>query len=508
MEENKSTEVLDKLDLEEDKKCQVMPCLPWRYAIAIVGLFGFCSGYAMRVNMSVAIVKMVRNSSSGSGASGSTCPRSSNDTSGDYNPDGFDWDEATQGIVLSSFFWGYVITQFPAGRIAELYGPRRIFFCGIFLSAIGSLLTPVCAHTSFALLIACRIMMGLGQAVLYPCYQVVVSNWAPPSEKSRMTILGTTGNTWGTIIGLPISGLLAGSSLGWESVFYFFGVTSIIWCLVWAALVYNYPDEHPRITQRERVFIETKKREYAEQMGLDFTAERPPVPWLALFTSVPFLASIFAAFCYSWGWYMLLTELPTYMNNILHFDIDQNALLSALPYVFMWIVSNISAIAQDKLMKKQVFSKTVIRKIFALTGLLGSGTFMVIASFSGCDHVTIVALLCVAVALVGPIASSLLVNYQDLAPNFAGSMMGVSNTVMTIAGILAPLVTGAIVTGNEDVEHWRIVFGMTAGIQAVGALVFLTLSSGEEQWWNRYDSPEAHQRALQAEKPEKAESKF
>ena len=66
---------------------------------------------------------------------------------------------------------------------------------------------------------------------------------------------------------MPISGLLAGSSLGWESVFYFFGATSILWCLVWAALVYNYPDQHPRITQRERILIETKKHEYQVAMG-------------------------------------------------------------------------------------------------------------------------------------------------------------------------------------------------------------------------------------------------
>ena len=78
---------------------------------------------------------------------------------------------------------------------------------------------------------------------------------------------------------------------------------------------------------------------------------------------------------------------------------------------------------------------------------------MVVASFAGCDHVTVVALLCVAVALVGLIASSLLTNYLDLAPNFAGSMMGVSNTVMTVAGIVAPLVTGAIVTGQSHGSH-------------------------------------------------------
>ncbi|KAF0310608.1 putative inorganic phosphate cotransporter [Amphibalanus amphitrite] len=500
MEESKSTDELAEMDVDvnvEADKYQLLPCLPWRYAIAIVGLFGFASGYAMRVNMSVAIVKMVSNQSSAP-PSGHTCPRTNNDTT-EYNPDGFDWDESVQGIVLSSFFWGYAITQFPAGRIAEVYGPRLVFFCGIFLSAIGSLLTPVCANTSFGLLIACRFIMGLGQAVLYPCYQVVVSNWAPPMEKSRMTILGTTGNTWGTIIGMPISGLLAGSSLGWESVFYFFGVSSIIWCIVWALLVYNYPDEHPRITQRERILIETKKHEYHTAMGGHPHHERPPVPWKAMFTSVPFLSSVFAAFCYSWGWYMLLTELPTYMNNILHFNIDQNALLSALPYLFMWIVSNIAAFSQDKLMKSEKLSKTAIRKVFSSTGLVFSGVFMVVASFAGCDHVTVVALLCVAVALVGLIASSLLTNYLDLAPNFAGSMMGVSNTVMTLAGILAPLVTGAIVTGNEDEEHWRIVFGMTAGIQAMGALVFIIFGSAEEQWWNRHPTREAWEAANKKE---------
>ena len=63
-----------------------MPCLPWRYAIAIVGLFGFASGYAMRVNMSVAIVEMVRNQSS-EPPSGHTCPfPDGNNTAPDYNP--------------------------------------------------------------------------------------------------------------------------------------------------------------------------------------------------------------------------------------------------------------------------------------------------------------------------------------------------------------------------------------------------------------------------------------
>ena len=53
--------------------------------------------------------------------------------------------------------------------------------------------------------------------------------------------------------------------------------------------------------------------------------------------------------------------------------------------------------------------------------------------------------------------------------------------------------------GNEDEEHWRIVFGMTAGIQAMGALVFIIFGSAEEQWWNRHPTRAAWEAANKKE---------
>ena len=68
-----------------------------RMETIIPGFLGFANVYAMRVNLSVAIVYMVKDP-------------------------GMHWQESQQGIVLGMFFYGYVLTQLPGGRLAEIIG--------------------------------------------------------------------------------------------------------------------------------------------------------------------------------------------------------------------------------------------------------------------------------------------------------------------------------------------------------------------------------------------------
>ena len=85
-----------------------------------------------------------------------------------FQKDGeFAWDEYKQGIILGSFFWGYVLTQIPGGRLAELFGGRKLLGYGILSTSIFTLLTPFAARASDTLLIFCRVLMGLGEVLLY-----------------------------------------------------------------------------------------------------------------------------------------------------------------------------------------------------------------------------------------------------------------------------------------------------------------------------------------------------
>lgn len=77
------------------------------------------------------------------------------------------WTEAEQGLILGSFFWGYVITQLPGGILSDKYGGKWPLGLGLFITAIFAILSPICARTHTYLLMFCRVMQGLGEVRSY-----------------------------------------------------------------------------------------------------------------------------------------------------------------------------------------------------------------------------------------------------------------------------------------------------------------------------------------------------
>ena len=65
------------------------------------------------------------------------------------------------GIILSSFFYGYIITQLPGGFLALKFGGKNLFGLGILSTTLFTLLTPLCARAGIVFLVALRILIGL-----------------------------------------------------------------------------------------------------------------------------------------------------------------------------------------------------------------------------------------------------------------------------------------------------------------------------------------------------------
>lgn len=99
----------------------------------------------------------------------------------------YEWDKQTQSLVLSSFFWGYVISQVPAGQLGAIYGPKYLLVGAMFINALFCILTPHMADIggSWAV-IGCRIMQGLSQGFFFPSMHTMLAKWIPPSERARM----------------------------------------------------------------------------------------------------------------------------------------------------------------------------------------------------------------------------------------------------------------------------------------------------------------------------------
>ena len=75
----------------------------------------------------------------------------------------FVWDKSMQGMMLGSFFWGYVLTQIPGGILAERFGPKIVFLICMGTVGIASVLVPVAAQVHPYMLMALRVIQGLAQ---------------------------------------------------------------------------------------------------------------------------------------------------------------------------------------------------------------------------------------------------------------------------------------------------------------------------------------------------------
>lgn len=263
----------------------------------LLAFFGFFNVYALRVNLSVAIVAMtdIR-----------TIEHENGTTS--FVQD-FDYSSKQKGLVLSSFFYGYITTQFVGGYLGMRFGGNVVFGLGIAVTALLTLLTPIAAKTNFYLLLTVRIIEGIFEGVTYPCIHAVWSKWAPPFERSRMAGFALAGSYAGTVIAMPLSGVFA-VNFGWESVFYIFGALGLVWFAFWVTIVKASPDDDRNMPQRERDYIN-------ESLGnqRNHQPKFSDVPWMSIVSSLPVWAIITSHFCESWGFFTLLTELPTFLKG-------------------------------------------------------------------------------------------------------------------------------------------------------------------------------------------------
>ena len=362
--------------------------------------------------------------------------------------------------------------------MAERIGGKILFGGGILVDAVLTLLTPVAARCSVYMLIATRVMEGVSEGVTLPSMYALLSRWIPPIERSRAVTFMYAGHGFGAVIAMSLSGVLCdhGFAGGWPSVFYVFGAAACLWSFAWFLLCHNSPSTHPRISVAERQYIE-KSMESSE------TSVKPTTPWIKIATSLPLWACAIAHFAGDWGWYTMLTCLPKYMHDVLQFDMTQNGTLSALPYIANCLVLIAVGHLADCLREPHRLQTTTVRKLFCAAGQVIPGLFLIAVGFLGCNRILIVSAVVSSAGSSGLAYSGFGANYLDLAPNYAGTLMGLANTLATVPGILGPEVVGALTYHKSTPTQWQKVFYITAAIYGFGAAIFVVFGSGELQDW-------------------------
>ncbi|GBM03563.1 Putative inorganic phosphate cotransporter [Araneus ventricosus] len=207
------------------------------------------------------------------------------------------------------------------------------------------------------------------------------------------------------------------------------------------------------------------------------------VPWKDILTSRFVWALVITHFGQNWGFYTLLTELPTYLAEILHFDIKKNGVLSALPYLMQACLAICASFIADSLRASGRFRINTIRKWFNSIAFFSPALCIGLVAYIGCRPTAIIILLIVSSGLNGLCNSGFRVTHVDMSPEFAGILMGITNCIANFSGFLAPAYVGFITQSGQTLNNWKIVFLTTSAVYVVTGLVYNFFCSAELQPW-------------------------
>lgn len=128
--------------------------------------------------------------------------------------------------------------------------------------------------------------------------------WIPLNERSKLSSFVFSGTELGTFIGIALSGKIIQHYRAWEPVFYIFGISALIWFLIFGLNCYNGPESHPFITDEEKEFLKN------EVGTLSVDSNVAPTPWNEIYKNIPVLALLCAKVGHDFGYNILITNLP------------------------------------------------------------------------------------------------------------------------------------------------------------------------------------------------------
>ncbi|CAK1547115.1 unnamed protein product [Leptosia nina] len=465
--------------------------LPQRYVMVIMALLAIANAFTMRQCLNLAITQMVKRKVAPEIGSADYDPHACPDPNANTTTvvenlltasgesDKFDWSESTQGLILGSFYYGYVATHLPGGMLAERFGGKWVLSLGLLSTAVCTFITPFAVKTGGAVaLFILRVIEGLGEGPSMPALMLIISQWIPKTERSRVGALVFGGAQIGNVAGSFLSGLIMHNG-GWENVFYLFGGLGLAWFVLWCLLCYSSPNTHPFISDAEKRFL----NENVEALCNNEKKQLDPVPWKALVRSVPLWALIVAGIGHDWGYYTMVTDLPKYMTDVLKFDIKSTGFLTSMPYIAMWIASIIFGLMSDFGIKKGLYSLQNARKIFTTVAAIGPGICIILASYSGCNTTLAVVWFVAAMAFMSAYYCGMKINVLDLSPNYAGTTTALVNGISSVSGIVSPYLIG-LLTPTSTLKQWRIAFWVCLAVLFATNLVFVFLGKGVQEWWD------------------------
>ena len=358
-------------------------------------------------------------------------------------------------FVFSAFTIAYAAFEIPTAWWGEKIGTRKVLTRIVAWWSTFTIATAL--SFNYASLLVVRFLFGAGEAGAWPNAAKTFSRWIPAVERGRVQGIFFMGaHLAGGVT--PALVVFLAPLLGWRGVFIAFGCLGFVWAVMWYRWFRDDPAEHPQVGADELQWITSGRTE---------AAAHDSSGWRALFTNPSVIALSLSYFANGYGFYFLITWLPSYLEQERGFTQGSLALFAGLPLLLSVIADLFGGITTDSVTKRyglRLGRSGVGAVAYALAGIA-------ILAASWILHPVAAAIL---IAIAAAAQMFTLGAHWAAAIDIGGKRSGVvsasMNTVGQIAGILSPIVLAMLV---DRFSNWALPLYVMAAAYFFSAVCWL-----------------------------------
>ena len=354
------------------------------------------------------------------------------------------------GTIAGSFFFLFALSGIVVGFVSNSVSSRLLLSVLVVIWSFAQV--PIAAGAStIAGLMACRILLGIGEGPAYPLALHACYKWFPDKQRTWPTAIVMQGGQVGMLLAGPLVGYLV-LSHGWRSVFWVTAAAGVLWLLVWALMGKDGPISA------------------SQEVSSRGCSQAVAVPYRDVLLNRTFVGNLIMYWVAYWCAALVFTWLPAYLQRGLKFAPDQAGWLFSLCIFVAIPVVSLGSYLSNRLALRG-YSSRVARAGLTVVFLLAGAACLFLAAFLNLGAWGSVVLIAFGLSFpqVGFVLCSA-ISAQISPVEKRGSTLAITNSLSTTAGLVAPIVMGRLIQASPGTEGFLSGFMLTAVLLVAGAL--------------------------------------
>lgn len=370
----------------------------------------------------------------------------------------FHFTDTQFGMILSAFAMGYVLLTAFGGWLVDVWGSRIVW-------AIAAIAWSLCVGllgvaTGFWGFISLRFLLGITEGPHFPAMTRTVSDWLPASERARALSLGLVAIPLSAVIGAPITSYLV-VDLGWRAMFAIISGLGIVWAVFWVWLFRDLPESSPYPNAAEKKMI-------ADSRAKMIDSQKEKIDWRFIFTHPTLIANNIAYFAFGYMLFFATLWLPGYFLTQHNLNLKSVGWYLTIPWLVGAIFLKAGGFISDWLYQKTGNRRLARSHLIWSSQLLAAICFVILSFTSSLGMSILFLSLGLGFGLM-PQPAFFSVNI-DVAKDRAGSSQGITSSCLSLAGVIAPLLTGWLL---DVTQNYQGAFLLLAGFTLIAVVTVI-----------------------------------